>query len=70
MRVRSYDVLRRAVEEGIDCGWQRAHKHSDTPTADHIKDHIYGAVMNNIGEYFDFDDLATDSAFTPPGDVK
>jgi hypothetical protein len=34
MRVRGYDVLRRAIEEGIEYGQRRAHQHTDTPNAD------------------------------------
>lgn len=40
MKVRAYDVLRRAVEEGTAYGWRRAHKHSDTPGEDAIVDQI------------------------------
>lgn len=31
MRVRAYEVLSRAIEEGVACSWRRAHKHTDTP---------------------------------------
>ena len=55
MQVRVYPVLYRAVEEGVAYGWQRAHKHTDSPDATVIKDHIVTAVINEIGQYFDFD---------------
>lgn len=38
MRVRAYEVLSRAVEDGVEYGWRRAHKHTDTPGQDAIKD--------------------------------
>ncbi len=56
MRARAYDVLRRAIEEGIEYGWRRAHKHTDTPDADAIKDQIVTGILNEVSEYFDFDD--------------
>jgi hypothetical protein len=56
MRVRPYDVLRRAIEEGIEYGWRRAHKHTDTPEAEAIKDQILTGILNEVSEFFDFDD--------------
>ena len=56
MRVRAYDVLRRAIEEGIEYGWRRAHKHTDTPDDEAIKEQILTGILNEVSEYFDFDD--------------
>jgi hypothetical protein len=56
MKVRAYSVLSRAVEEGVEYGWRRAHKHTETPDPETIKDQIMTGVMNEICEYFDFDD--------------
>ncbi len=55
MKVRAYPVLYRAVEEGVAYGWQRAHKHTDSPDAAVIEEQIVTAVVNEIGRYFDFD---------------
>jgi hypothetical protein len=52
--VRSYSVLHRAVEEGVVLGWQRAHKHSDQPDAETVKDYIVQSVMDEIEAYFEF----------------
>jgi hypothetical protein len=56
MKVRAYDVLRRALEEGAEYGWRRAHKHTDAPDEETIKDQIVTAILNEVCEYFDFDD--------------
>ena len=55
LRVNVYAVLARAVEEGIEYGWNRARKHVENPTPEQIKSAIYEAVMTGICEYFDFD---------------
>jgi hypothetical protein len=56
LRVRACEVLRRAVEEGLDYGWMRAHKHTDRPDEATIKDQILQGIMNEVCENFDFDD--------------
>jgi predicted Zn-dependent protease with MMP-like domain len=56
MKVRAYDVLRRAVEEGAAYGWRRAHKQTDAPGEDAIVDQIVQGVLNEVCEYFDVDD--------------
>jgi hypothetical protein len=56
MKIRAYLVLCRAVEEGVAYGWQRAHKHIDTPDAETIEEQIVTAVLNEVCQYFDFDD--------------
>jgi hypothetical protein len=58
MRIRAYPVLCRAVEEGVAYGWRRAHKHIDTPDVKSIEEQIVTAVLNEICEYFNFDDDA------------
>lgn len=56
LTARVYEIMDRAVEEGVVSGWQRAHKHTDTPHAETLKDEIADAVMNSICEVFDFYD--------------
>ena len=45
-----------AAEEGVTYGWRRAHKHIDTPDVESIEEQIVTAVLNEICEYFNFDD--------------
>jgi hypothetical protein len=56
MKVNTYKILERAVEEGIDYGYMRAHKHTDTPTIVQISQEIHSAIMNNISEVINFED--------------
>lgn len=56
IRVKSYRVLERAVEEGVRYGWGRAHKHTASPSAEETQDHIAREVMNAISEYFEFEE--------------
>ena len=54
MRVDDYRVLSRCVDEGVEYGYNRAHKHTDAPEPNALKDTIAQAVMNAINEYFHF----------------
>ena len=56
MKVDEYKVLVMCVENGVQLGWNRAHKHSDTPEDYYIRDCIEEAVMHEIFEYFNFED--------------
>lgn len=59
MNVRAYPVFRRAVEEGVAYGWQRAHKYTAAPDRETIEEQITTAVLNEVSLYFSFgDDLA------------
>lgn len=44
------------MEEGVAYGYQRAHKHTSTPTPEAVKEAIESAVMNALCEVIDFDD--------------
>jgi hypothetical protein len=56
MKVKTYSILVRAIEEGINYGYARAHKHTGNPTEDQLKIAIGDAVINEICEVFDFFD--------------
>ena len=51
---KTYALLDRCVEEGIQYGWNRAHKHTDTPDEIWIREQIHQAIMNEISDWFDF----------------
>lgn len=54
MRVKTYRVLEECVERGINRGWMKAHKHTDTPSEFGIKDWILDCVMQEVDDYFTF----------------
>ena len=56
MKVDKYRVLSDCVEEGIRYGYNRSFKHTDNPSEDDIVREIENAVMNQICEYFNFDE--------------
>ena len=51
-----YGKLQQAIEQGIADGWHRAHKHTDTPTADTIKDAVLNYIMLEVCDAFSFED--------------
>lgn len=56
MKFKAYELIHRAVEEGVSYGMQRSHKHTDTPSEEHIENEILISVMSNLSEIIDFDD--------------
>lgn len=55
MKVDAYAVLSRAVDEGLQYGWNRAHKHTDKPSKEALLESLEREVMNSICEVFSFD---------------
>lgn len=55
MKVKTYVVLQRAIEEGFRRGYVRAFKHTDKPEEHHIEEAVMSAIMGEICDVFDFD---------------
>lgn len=55
MRANCYAILDRAVEEGVAYGWNRAHKHTSTPTEEQVKEAVRNAIMSEVCEVFEFE---------------
>lgn len=55
MKVKMYPLIEHIVESGIDAGWNRAYKHTDTPIEETIKQCIEQHIMQGFDEYFEFD---------------
>ena len=54
MRIKIYKLIEQIVEEGIDAGYLRAHKHTDTPIEETIKHCIEQYIMQGFDDYFEF----------------
>jgi len=55
MKVKMYKLIQEIVESGIDAGYLRAHKHTDTPIEETIKHCIEQYIMNGFDEHFTFE---------------
>jgi hypothetical protein len=56
LKLKTYEIIERAVEEGISYGLKRAYKYEENPSQDHIATEIENAVMFSLTEIIDFDD--------------
>lgn len=54
VKVRLYELVERAVEEGVAMGWRRAHKHGNSPDCV-LTDDIEREVMLALCEVIDFE---------------
>lgn len=60
MKAKEYNVLEMAVERGVEYGYMRAHKHNESPSENEIKQAICKAVMDDISEWFVFEEIYSD----------
>jgi len=54
MQPKVFIILQRAIDEGVDRGWNLAHKYVDNPTENAIRKAITETVIGNICEVFSF----------------
>lgn len=54
MRAREYQLLERCVDEGLQRGYRRAFKHTESPTEDALLDALQCNVLGEINEWFSF----------------
>jgi len=59
MKAKEYNLIAQCVETGVMLGWNRAHKHDATPEDEAIRNTIEMAVLNEICEWFDFEEVKT-----------
>ena len=57
MVAKEYNVMQMAVSTGVEYGYNRAHKHTDIPSEEQIKEFIIKAVMDDICEWFVFEEV-------------
>lgn len=60
MKPRLDRVLDMCISNGIELGWNRAHKHHDNPEETHIFREIEMAIDTQIHEWFTFEDINYD----------
>lgn len=56
VKLDAYKIISESIESSVEFGWNRAHKHVDSPTPDHIKQEIIRSVMNDLCEILKFDE--------------
>lgn len=56
MKVKSYVILQRAIEEGYKRGYSRAHKYVEVPQPEALEEEILNTIMGEICDVFSFDD--------------
>ena len=49
-------ILNQCIETGLNVGWERAHKHTETPTKDELLVKIEVAIWDEIHEFFDMEE--------------
>ena len=59
MKAKEYNLITQCVETGVMLGWNRAHKHDATPDPEAIRDAIEQAILSEICEWFDFEEVKT-----------
>lgn len=58
VRIDTYKIIDDAVESGVRYGFSRAHKHTDSPSKEHVIEEIHRQVMNSLCEILKFDEEA------------
>lgn len=56
MKANEYQLMVQCVEEGYKYGYNRAHKHTDTPTPEQLELAITEAITGAMCEWFMFED--------------
>ncbi len=59
MKAKEYNLITQCVETGVMLGWNRAHKHVINPDPEAIRDAIEQAVLSEICEWFNFEEVKT-----------
>lgn len=54
MKVNTYKLIEKCVEDGTKYGMDRAFKYNDAPTDQDITDEVVSAVMQELCEWFEF----------------
>jgi hypothetical protein len=60
MKFKSYELVTRAVEEGVAYGIRRAYKHTNTPSMEAIEGAVVDAVTSALCDILDFTGVEND----------
>lgn len=60
MKPKFLPLLERCIGDGLERGYNRAHKHTDKPTEQQICQNQFDAILADIFEAFDFEELNYD----------
>ena len=55
MKPKLMKVLEQCLEVGMARGWDKAHKHTDEPSEEMIKNEMLFAIEHEMYEWFDFE---------------
>jgi len=61
MKPKFHRLLEQCVEDGVYMGLQRAHVNGEGVSTDHIANHVILEVMNELSEWFDFEEGGNDT---------
>ena len=56
LKLKAYSIVSDAVDSGISYGFNRAHKHMETPNSVDIHEAVLTAVMGSLCDIIDFGD--------------
>jgi hypothetical protein len=57
MKPKTYNILERAIEEGVEVAWKnRVFKYEDNPSDERVVEIITNSIMLAIDEVFTFED--------------
>jgi hypothetical protein len=56
MKVNTYKLIEKCVEDGATFGLNRAFKYDDAPTDEDIINEVVAAVMQELCEWFEFNE--------------
>ena len=56
MRPKFFQLLETCITDGVVLGHKRAYKHNDAPCESDINQSIINEVLNEIHQWFDFED--------------
>lgn len=59
MKPNTRALLEHCIERGIEAGYNHAHKHTDKPSSEHLRNQIEQYIWLEIDQFFVFDEPST-----------